>query len=320
MVMKKFLMRCLLFLLVFVVINMVLAYVYEQPVKKAIANKTHKNYLKWTDIHIHKQSYDLIVMGSSRAYTAYNPEILDSLTGLKSYNMGTSAQDIAETYYMLKELLEYQQPKFVVMDLFFPSSDTSHEYYQIFSNASFFNSGQQQFNLVTEGYGTEGIVNYLLPVVKLKNYIKNDLSSLLGPKKSEKKEDHWIRGFLYDTTIVSPKQIEKFTPISNFDNTSFSKDRFAFYIDRISKLLQENNIKFITIHTPYPPSRNKISTSRDEEDYFAEFTERNNIPFYDFNRLINNMKDTDFSDYHHTNFKGARKVTIALGEILKHTQ
>ncbi|XLS30776.1 hypothetical protein ACJD0Z_08070 [Flavobacteriaceae bacterium M23B6Z8] len=318
--MKTFLVRCLLFFLVFMAINMILAFVYERPVKKAIANKTHKNYLKWTDIHNHLQSYDIIIMGSSRAYTAYNPEILDSVTGLKSYNMGTSAQDIAETYYMLKELLEYQQPKFVVMDLFFPSSDTDHEYYQIFSNASFFNSGEQKFNLVTEGYGTEGVVNYLLPIVKLKNYIKNDLSTILGPDRPEKKEDHWIRGFLYDTTIVTEKQIEKFTPISNFKNTSFSEERFNFYMKRIMSLLKDNNIKFITIHTPYPPARNAISSKRDEEDYFTKFTENNHLPFYDFNRMLPEMENADFSDYHHTNYKGARKVSIALGEIIKSTQ
>jgi hypothetical protein len=319
--MKTFLIRCLLFLLVFSAINAVLAFVYEQPVKQAIANKTHKNYLKWTDIHQNKNAYNLIVMGSSRAYTAYNPNIIDSITGLKSYNMGTSAQDIAETYYMLKELFEYQAPEFVVMDLFFPSSDTRHEFYQIFSNASFFNSGEVQFNLVTEGYGAEGVVNYLIPVVKLKNYIKNDISALMGPKKPQKKEDHWIRGFLFDTTVVTAQQIAKFTPISNFSNTSFNNERFSFYMNRLQKLLKENNCKFITIHTPYPPSRNAISPLKDEETFFADYTTAQQIPFYDFNRLLTNIKDSDFSDYHHTNYRGAKKVSTALALLInKHRE
>ncbi len=304
-------------MLAFLAINMLLAFIYEIPVKKAILNKTHKNYLKWTDVHVQKNTYDLIIMGSSRAYTAYNPNILDSITGLKSYNMGTSAQDVAETYYMLKELLAYQQPKFVVMDLFFPSADTEHEFYQIFSNASFFNSSKQKFNLVTKGYGAEGIVNYLIPMVELKNYIKNDLSFILKQDRPEKIEDHWIRGFLFDTTIVTQKQIDKFTPISNFKNTSFSKERFDSYQRKIRTLLEKSNCKFITIRTPYPPSRKKLSKLTQEGDYFASYTKENGIPFYDFNRVLTDIKDSDFSDYHHTNYKGARKVSIALSEIIQ---
>lgn len=315
--MKRFLIRCSLFLLAFAAINLALNFIYEKPVKQAIANGTHKNHLKWTAIHGNTDTYELIILGSSRAYTAYNPNVLDSITGLKSFNMGTSAQDIAETYYMLKELLEYQKPEFVVLDLFLPSSDNSHEFYQILSNAAFFNSFQNKFDLITKGYDTEGIVNYVLPVVKLKNYIKNDLSAFIAPRRPEKQEDHWIRGFLYDTTVVNTVQISKFTPISNFENTSFNRERFSFYMNRISKLLQEKNIKFLTVHTPYPPSRKAISPVKDEENYFTAFTKQHHIPFFDFNKELSNITDSDFSDYHHTNYKGAKKVSMALGKIIK---
>ena len=124
---------------VFILLNLIVDYIYSIPSREAIEKGIHKNYLKWNDIHKNKNQYDVIILGSSRAYTTYNPNVLDSILNTTSYNMGTSAQDIAESYYMLREILEYQSPKYVVLDLFFPSSDTSHEYYQILSNASFFN-------------------------------------------------------------------------------------------------------------------------------------------------------------------------------------
>lgn len=117
--MKKFLKNIGIGLAIFTFLNLLLVYKYEYPAYKAIKNKTHRNYLKWNEIHTNKNTYDLIIVGSSRAYSAYNPEVIDSSLSIKSYNMGTSSQDIAETYYMLEEIFEYQKPEFIVYDVFF---------------------------------------------------------------------------------------------------------------------------------------------------------------------------------------------------------
>lgn len=316
--MKRFLKQSFVFLFVFALINIVILIIYEIPAYKAIKNKTHKNFLKWTDIHQNKESYDLVILGSSRAYTAYNPDIIDQSLNLKSYNMGTSAQDIAESYHMLQEILEYQKPQYLVLDLFFPSSDNSHDFYQIFSNASFFNSNKIKYDLVTTGYGESGITNYLLPVVKFKNYIKSDLSKLMRKNSGPKQETNWIRGFLYDTVTVSKKGISKFTPVSNYQNTSFDKSRLNNYFNKIRTLAEANNIKLICVRSPYPPTRFALNEIDDEGNFFKKFTKEEGIPFYDFNskNTANTYLDQDFSDYHHTNYRGADKATKQLVKFI----
>ena len=176
--MKKFLKHITYGLLFFVLINLLILLIYEYPAYKAIKNKTHKNYLKWNSIHTNKNTYELIVLGSSRCYTGFNPKIIDTELDIQSFNMGTSAQDIAESYYALREILDYQKPKYIVLGTFLNLSDNNHDYYQIFSNASFFNSTQNKFDLITKGYGSKGIANYLVPLMKFNNYIKQDLISV----------------------------------------------------------------------------------------------------------------------------------------------
>jgi hypothetical protein len=271
-----------------------------------------------TDIHNNKNTYDLVTIGASRAYTSFNPNILDKSLNLESYNMGTSAQDIAESYYSLKEILEYQNPKYVVLDLFFPSSDNVHDYYQIYSNASFFNSNETKYNLVTEGYGGTGIANYFIPVIKFKNYIKQDLNDLFSEGNSPKQEVNWIKGFLYDTVTVTKKQIKKFKPVSNYQNTAFDEDRFVTFFNKIKTLTQENNIKLICVRTPYPPSRLALNKIDDEGDFFREFMANSEIPYYDLNTYNNTLyNDFDFSDYHHPNYRGAEKASMQLVEAIK---
>lgn len=318
--MKKFLKQFALGLLVFIIVNTIIAGVYEYPTYKSVQNKTNRNYLKWDAIHSNENTFDIIIIGTSRCYSSFNPAIIDSVLGTNSYNMATSAQDIAETYYSLQEIFEYQNPKYVVLDMFFESSDKTYDYYQTFSNLSFFNSTKRKFNLIEEGYGTTGILNYSIPVVKFKNYIKQDIVGLFSNKKSLRKEDVWIKGYLYDPLIVSETDISSFEPIANFDSSTFSVDRFTTYFTKIKDLVRSNNANLVCVRTAYPPTRLALTETDDEGIYFKDFLASENVPFYDLNNFKNKnfrYKDQDFSDYHHLNFKGARKASLQLAVALK---
>lgn len=319
--MKRFLKHIIVGLLIFTGINLILVAIYEYPVYKAIKNKTHRNYLKWNDIQNNKNSYDLIIIGSSRAYTAYNPVIIDSSLNIKSYNMGTSSQDIVESYYTLKEIFDYQKPKYIVFDVYFPCSDDMLDYYQIFSNASFFGSNRRKFNLITKGYGSSGILNYSVPLVKYRNYIKQDIGSLFLDNKTPRNEDQWIRGYLNDSSIVKKDKIEQFKPISNYANVNFDASRFQIYLNKIKALVNANNAELICVRAPYPPSRLKLSETDDEKDYFEKNINPKTALFLDLNSYHTDVTyiytDQDFADYHHPNTSGAEKASFQLVDILK---
>ncbi|EPR69710.1 hypothetical protein ADIWIN_3985 [Winogradskyella psychrotolerans RS-3] len=316
--MKKFLKQFALGLFVFIILNTIIAVTYEYPTYKSVKNKTNRNYLKWEALHQNENTFDLIIIGTSRAYASFNPMLIDSVLNTNSYNMSTSAQDIAETYYSLEEIFDYQKPKYIVLDLFLQASDASYDYYQTFSNASFFNSDKRKFNLIYKGYGTTGILNYSIPIVKFKNYIKQDMVGLFSNNKSLRKEDTWFKGYLYDTLTVSKAQISNFEPISNFENTTFNKNRFDSYMKKIMSLVKDNNSQLICVRAPYPPSRFKLNDNDDENTYFQSYMKKVNIPFYDLNSFKNyKYQDQDFADYHHPNYKGAKKASQQLIEILK---
>src|SRR5690606_3496673 len=248
--MKKFLKQIALGLAAFMIVNVVIAVIYEYPTYKSVENKTNRNYLKWNAIHQNENSFDLIIIGTSRTYASFNPTIIDSVLNTNSYNMATSAQDIAETYYSLEEIFEYQKPKYVVLDLFFQTSDDSYDYYQTFSNSSFFNSTKRKFQLIYDGYGTTGLLNYSIPVVKFKNYIKQDFVGLFSNNESLRKEDTWIKGYLYDPLTVSKSEIDNFDAISNYENTNFDSNRFNTYYTKIKNLVNAHNAQLICVRTP----------------------------------------------------------------------
>ena len=71
---------------------------------------------------LEKNSLDLLILGSSKAYTAFVPQILYDEYGVRAYTLGTDLQSPHMSYYWLREGLKRQSPELVVLEasMFFP--------------------------------------------------------------------------------------------------------------------------------------------------------------------------------------------------------
>ena len=65
-----------------------------------------------------RDSIDVLCLGSSHMFVNINPKTLWEQFGIASYDLGGSAQPLWNTYFYLKEALEYQKPKVVVLDVY----------------------------------------------------------------------------------------------------------------------------------------------------------------------------------------------------------
>lgn len=316
--MKKYIAHICLFFLTFIIINYAFIFIYEGPKREAIKNGTHSTSNKWNDIQSSKNLYNTIILGSSRGEYAYNPVIIDSVSNTTSYNMCSGSQNIKESYYILKEILKYQKPEFVIFDLYLPSLNDNPNYYHVFLNSDFM-STKGKWDMIINGFGRDvGLVNILFPILKYIPRLKNDAKVFLKLKKRNPSNSHWIKGYLYHDKSVDSLAINNFTPLIPFDKKKVSLNYIEDNLNLINELCRENNIKLICVRAPYPPSRLKISYSESVSIYFKEFLNSINIPFYDLNYLSNNTYyDFDFVDYVHMNSKGAGKASLDLSEIIK---
>lgn len=314
--MKQFIKKVLFFLISLIALSYVISWIYEIPRREAIQNGTHDTQLKWQDIHNTENAYDIIIVGSSRGDSAYNPAIIDSIASTQSYNLCSGSQNIVESYYILKEVLQYQQPKYIVFDTFLPSFSDNPDFYHVLSNGEFM-STSGQWDMIVNGFGIQGLANYTLPILKYKSYIKRDLTQLFsGPDKTHIRAKR-IQGFYYGEEIIDSTSVQVFGPLSTIKNTHVSIDKTKKYLDLIAALCKNHNVQFLPVRAPYPPSR--LANNPDpSHDYFTEVFTDLEVSFYDFNALpLDGLNDFDFSDDRHLNYKGAKKVSEALGDIIK---
>ncbi|MFD0965102.1 hypothetical protein [Pseudofulvibacter geojedonensis] len=318
--MRKFVTRLILFFFVVFLINQGANWILEKPVRNAIKNKTHKKFLKWNDIQNTENKYDIIFLGSSRGYCAYNPIIIDSITNSNSYNMCTGSQNITESYYLLKEILEHQKPKVVFFDLFYNSIKSSPDYYHILSNARFL-STHNKLDLIINGFGFDGVVNYTFPLISQKPYFKNSLLNSFNDTVAVTKSN-WTKGFLNSKEVVSDASIKNFSKISHFKDLKKEKKQLIYSLNLIANLCQESNVKFICLRAPYPNSRLQMSKETDliTTTLYQQACTELSIPFYDFNYLDNtNYQDSYFTDLHHMNTNGANAVSNVLGHLINNS-
>ncbi len=313
--MRKFIVQLVKFCAIPVLFSYLFVWFYEQSQREANQNGTSEKALKWTQIKNDINKFDVVILGSSRGYSSYNPAIIDSMTGLNSYNMCTGSQHIIESIYMLKEILKTQNPKYLVYEVFLPSFDVSPDMFQVFSNAHFMSN-----DMILNEFIDEKILDIFFPIWKHKSYLKNDFRNLTtGVKqKIQPEEIQWIKGYRPSNGVNDSISISRFSPIYSFSNTkALSKKKIMSYLLDLIEVCKENGVEPIFIRAPYPPSRMKKSLTDDVYTNFSTFFKKQNIQFYDLNyRSILTYSDYDFEDSHHMNSNGASKASIELSEIL----
>ena len=88
--MKKFLYKTLLFAC-FITFC---AYGLDMFMSWRLRTNENRIYAAWNQVYNSDLDYDLVVNGSSRAWTQYNPLILDSILGINSFNLGIDGSAI----------------------------------------------------------------------------------------------------------------------------------------------------------------------------------------------------------------------------------
>lgn len=88
--MKKFLYKILLFTFLIILC----AYGLDLFLSWRLRTNENRVYAAWNQLYNSDIDYDLVINGSSRAWTQYSPLILDSILGINSFNLGIDGSAI----------------------------------------------------------------------------------------------------------------------------------------------------------------------------------------------------------------------------------
>lgn len=258
-------------------------------------------------------SIDIVFLGSSHTYSSFNPYIIEDKTNLNGYDFATQQQPIWITYFYLKELLKYQDPKYVIIDVhMLVSMNSDYAYEQVNRDAiDKMRFSLNKISMINKCVKKDERAAYYFNIIKYHSRYKelsdNDYDTIFKGRTVNNKGyialKYKNRSFNYDEIGI------------NNDIIEIGK-KSEVYLDKIISLSKNKNYKLIFVKTPAIYSDveysklnyiNKYLTDRGET--FIDFVKKNDELDLDYKK--------DFYDSGHLDKEGSEKFSNYFVKYLK---
>ena len=266
-----------------------------------------EEYTTWNEIISSNIEADLIINGNSRAYKHVNPFILDEILNLKTYNIGMSGGSIEKQYIRYLTFEKYnEKPKYIIQEVDFWTLEISNSV-------------------------DDRILPYI-PYLAGKEYLnkKYKNNSYLHFYRYMKRYDFIIRGFLEFFNIKHFPEVRKrgffetdlqwnsyeFSQIIKGDSLISKKQNEAIEVfDNYLLHCKKNNIQVILVISPvYYKATKFFKDSNELLDLYRSYSEKYNIPFFDYSNDTICYDTTYFYNAMHLNKKGSELYSIKLAQ------
>ena len=149
--MKRFLTK----IAIFAVAAYLLALGLDAMISHGLANSAGLPHQAWKEIRTGNYASDIVIMGTSRALEHYDPCVIDSVTGLQSYNLGMGGYSINVELMKYRYYCHYHpQPKYIIYDVdkILLTIDTAVHQHQSEQLLPLFYDGAIREDLMSVGY------------------------------------------------------------------------------------------------------------------------------------------------------------------------
>ncbi len=325
---------------VIIFIACVLPIVYKLGEIYSIATTENKinnyNQSRWNEFYsLPENSIDILYLGSSHSYCTFDPEIIDNKLGTSGYQLGMPLQHYDSTYYTLREALNYQRPKTVVLELYWDMLDDEFELTQAGYLFQVMRNKELEKDYIKNVFPLSEKVKYNINIfryqadyfayrnTKLKEKLENNYG-VFTPEKEKQQgiEQYRSKGYTYCNYNMLEDEFDKTNQFKNFDGLDWEINQTQVsYVNKISELCKENNINLICVTAPIANvSMDYIQNYDVVHNAIAKIAEDNGVEYIDFN-IVNKeeklLTNENFRDDAHLNHSGVEIIDNWFADWLK---
>jgi hypothetical protein len=305
--MKKFLIQ----FGIFIGIALILAIPIDTIISNGLRKTDIRKYSTWNDIYTGNLHSDVIIIGSSRAWSGYNTYILDSVLNCDSYNLGIDGHCIDFQVIRYNTYKRYNStPKLVLINTDFLSTlgipaDSSYEREQFFP----YIHDDILISQVAEAKRLTWI-DRKFPLVRYFGYredFENGISSFFGKtdffdgrmhKGYRGNNNAWNRGTILTKDTLASASIDNKT---------------AAILDSFSQQLRNERIQIVFVKSPvYYPLIEKFTNIDMTDSVFNTIAQKHAIPILNYYDSDISRDSTNFYNPSHLNKKGSELFTFQL--------
>lgn len=261
-------------------------------------------------------SADVLVFGSSHAAVDIDSAILYNDAGITSYTLWGSGQPIWNTYYYMKEALDYRPPKLIILEAFtlFVEYDYADES-SIVKNTYGIRDLRNFVNAVKVSATEEEWLDYWVRIGRYHN-------RYLDLGKVDFNSEHafpYVPSFKGSELSFATNPQYPMPVISQFDLTDCTgtmTDKCEEYFRKCIELAQSKNIPILIAVSPFPLNERQARVYEEAAQIAAEYgvdTVNGNLMYQELGMDFT----SDMADGDHLNYVGALKWTSYLANYIQ---
>lgn len=270
---------------------------------------------------------DVLFSGSSHTYRSYDIGIIEEITGVNAFNVGSSAQQLQGAYYLIREANEKNGVSKVVLDVSYSHQmDDFPGEKQTYLITDYLRSPMLKYDYLWKAFGLKGVCNGVLPVIhscdfsiqNLKDHIKRDYLANSYKYITYEDEEYRGQGFVYSHKVFTNET--GFGDATEIDESCLLSEFSKSYLDLIVKYCKENDISLVIVNPPIPDATLQLKGDYQlYVDVLRNISSAYGIDYWDFNLVKEDVLTLDWSDYCdeiHLNGKGAGKYSECVANLL----
>ena len=306
----------------------------QTMINNGLKKQQNNLYKDWNLLFSGKLNQDIIVLGSSRAWTHYNPKIIEDSTGLSCYNLGIDGGMLLMQYAKWKSFLMHNTtPKYLILDVNFWSLGKRANLFQKEQFLPYLNEKEITDNL--KQIDDKLVWEANIPLFRYHGYTNLVISGLKA-FFNIKINDHYSKynGFAYKTRkwnnnfsafkkMIENNEADEFLSFFNIqENNKIALDTTNWnlgfnIINQIVNDCKNNKINLILVHSPmYFRLLDLMSQQKEFISSVEKLANSHHIEFWNYLNDTIYHQNNCFEDLLHLNQIGAEEFSINLGKKL----
>lgn len=251
---------------------------------------------------------DVLFLGSSHCYCSVNAALLWEQYGMAAYSLSISGQDLASSYYCMKEALKTQKPKVVCVEMYYSALQGYAVKGNLYRNLLGYKPSKNFADAVNSIAEEEEKWDILLkwPIIHTR---------YAELTKKDFRPDAEMRFYMgYETEYGGVNNIGSIPVYSGEDSVPIAEETEQ-WLHNIIALAEASGVELCFFLAPFQADE----WTQRQYQYVTELAEAAKVPFLNMILLQEELSldyARDFSDWAHTNPYGSKKITAYLGEYL----
>lgn len=313
--MKKFISQIFIFSLPIILLGY-FADVFISNILKKSNSHAQKEYSTWNNIMDGTVNSDIVIYGNSRAWLQINPTMIGDSLKTTAYNLGIDGHNFWLEYLRHTLLLKNNtKPKLIIHSLDNFTLEKKKELYNPdqFLPYMLWNSEIQEAISDYEGYD---VMDYKIPLLRYYGKLDAFKTVVRLILKPESNTTERVRGYK-SADLAWDGSFDKLLKVKKSHTAKLDSASIVLFEKYLNEC-KSKNIKIVFVVAPQYIAGQKFISNRNEiMGIYSSFSEKYNIPFFDYSNDSLSFKKEYFFNATHLNKTGAELFTNKLIVKLK---